>query len=486
MAWGLLGCPPGTPGSGSELRSWPRHAWIATRPPPLGGLRRRANKPGQATRASDQRFLAVAAFPIANPGPGFTSEAHAHGGSAAEKASDGGGGADAVFGSSMDGEGGMLGVVAASSDASVALLCLDVASRRYGSPAQAPNGRVGYKGRVGYSPMVGVRTVRSCCAAPCAPSCLVRLQVSAPDVHSSCRVLRRAADVQAADKRGAVAAAVCVNARPLLSGTTTPCNPPAPVMRCRWRTLAALQRQHGATLCLAHLTVRRAPYPSPDRSCHTPVPARHSAKPSPATTGGRPGDSGLASGLAKPCPATAGAPTPTAAHAKPPPNLNAHAVAELVFGGATHGGIAAWDVAAAAAAATAEADAVLRSASGSGCRHDGLVGGVGAGGSRAAADTTSPDMGLGHGSGHGSPCEGMGCGGRGKTDVGSRERVRPAAGGPVDVPQVLALPGVHQSGVNALCVARYGAAAPNPTLIRVTVGYPYPNPTLVKMYRIWD
>lgn len=231
-------------------------------------------------------------------------------------------------------------------------------------------------------------------------------------------------------------------------------------MRCRWRTLAALQRQRAATLCLAHLTVRRAPNPSPDRSYHTPVPARHSGKSSPATAGARPGESGSASGLAKPCSATAGAPTPTAAPAKPPPNHNAHAVAELVFGGATHGGIAAWDVAAAAAAATAEADAVSRSGSGSGCRHDGLGGGVGAGGSRAAADATSPQMGLGHGLGHGSPCEGMGCGGRGKMDVGSGERVRPAAGGPVDVPQVLALPEVHQSGVNALCVARYGAAAP--------------------------
>ncbi len=181
MAWSLDGCPPGTPGSGSEprVKSWPRHAWIATRPPPLGGLRRRANKPGQATRASDQRFLAVAAFPIASPDPGFTAKAHARGGSAAKRASDGGGGADAVIRSSMDGEGCMVGVVAASSDASVALLCLDVAARRYPTLPKRH--------------MVGTMNVRSCCALSCAPSCLVRLQISAPVVRSSCRMLRRAA-----------------------------------------------------------------------------------------------------------------------------------------------------------------------------------------------------------------------------------------------------------------------------------------------------
>jgi len=170
MAWRLDGRPPpGGPGAGGP-GPWPRHSWLATRPPPLGGLRRRSNKPGRATPASDQRTLALAAFPLARapgapaapvaasgstrsapPAPGLAGGAgHADaepepgagqgcaGPAAAGPAprerdaraavpADGDGGA---CGGRMPG--GMVGVVAASSDASLRLLCLDVAARRWG------------------------------------------------------------------------------------------------------------------------------------------------------------------------------------------------------------------------------------------------------------------------------------------------------------------------------------------------------------------
>ncbi len=145
MAWRLDGRPPpgGSSAAGPEPEPWPRHSWLATRPPPRGGLRRRSNKPGRATPASDQRTLALAAFPLAEAEPGPEAGQGCAGPAAADPAprerdaqaarpADGGGGA---CGGRIPG--GTVGVVAASSDASLQLLCLDVAARRWGGPPPA-------------------------------------------------------------------------------------------------------------------------------------------------------------------------------------------------------------------------------------------------------------------------------------------------------------------------------------------------------------
>ena len=93
MAWCLDGRPrphlgpPARPEPSSapawepDTRPWPRHSWLATHlpqqgsalNPKQGGVARRSGKPGKPgrhARESDQRFLALAAFPVGpNTGP---------------------------------------------------------------------------------------------------------------------------------------------------------------------------------------------------------------------------------------------------------------------------------------------------------------------------------------------------------------------------------------------------------------------------------
>lgn len=186
MAWCLDGrprphpgtpagsAPPSAPGWAPDARPWPRHSWLATHlpqqgsalNPKQGGVARRSGKPGKPgrhARESDQRYLALAAFPIGpNPDPdperggsvGLSAPLHmpgvptgapglpgevtdARGDAAAVPLSAGtsaaGGGTAGRCEArrwNADKDGSAVGVVAAASDASVTLLCLDVAARR--------------------------------------------------------------------------------------------------------------------------------------------------------------------------------------------------------------------------------------------------------------------------------------------------------------------------------------------------------------------
>ena len=164
--------PPSAPAWEPDARPWPRHSWLATHlpqqgpalNPKQGGVARRSGKPGKPgrhARESDQRYLALAAFPVApNPDPNpehdgsggpsvplpgipavapglYGEDAAASGDAAAVHLSAGtsaaGGdvaGRCAASGCCGDNVSSALGVVTAASDASVKLLCLDVAARR--------------------------------------------------------------------------------------------------------------------------------------------------------------------------------------------------------------------------------------------------------------------------------------------------------------------------------------------------------------------
>ncbi len=435
MAWRLDGRPPpgGSSAAGPEPEAWPRHSWLATRPPPRGGLRRRSNKPGRATPASDQRTLALAAFPLADAEPGPEAGQGCAGPAAADPAprerdaqtarpADGGGGA---CGGRMPG--GTVGVVAASSDASLQLLCLDVAARRWDrSPRRSPP--------------------RQPPGSPRPAAQQQRMHVRGHTHQSVCLITRSGMALQPYPhtehhpSRAAAVAAERAAFRVKKQGTAG---------ATRWREVAVLQQQRrGATLCLAHLAARRPRHPAPDgppvlapaaASAHAAAPAAHSrpgalpgAAPAP---GGTVGCGAPAEEAARPSVAA----RPAAAAAPPPARACAAAgSAHLVFGGATDGSVAAWDVAGAAGR--------LGAAPG-GCASPGGSGRpLGARHSAAAAAAAS------------DPGARPGWAGGG----GARERMRgpgrPAAGGLPLVAQALALPAAHQSGVNALCVCAHGAA----------------------------
>lgn len=178
MAWCLDGRPrpyPGPPaGSGPssvpgrepDASPWPRHSWLATHLPQQSGVARRSGKPGKPgkhARKSDQRYLALAAFPIGprphpkpeHDGSGMPSAplhmlgapegapglpgkdvqgcmdaaAVPQSAGTSAKASDVAGGCEAN-GRNEEAVCKAVGVVAAASDASVTLLRLDVAARR--------------------------------------------------------------------------------------------------------------------------------------------------------------------------------------------------------------------------------------------------------------------------------------------------------------------------------------------------------------------
>lgn len=166
--------PPSAPGLEPDARPWPRHSWLATHLPqqgsPLnpkqGGAAFRGGKPGKPgrhARESDQRYLALAAFPVRlNPNPdpehdgsgGPSAPRHMPGvpagalgfprevvGAREDAASvpqfagtsaAGGNlaGHDEASRRNVDTVCSAVGVVAAASDASVTLLRLDVAARR--------------------------------------------------------------------------------------------------------------------------------------------------------------------------------------------------------------------------------------------------------------------------------------------------------------------------------------------------------------------
>ena len=166
--------PPSAPGWEPDARRWPRHSWLATHlpqqgsalNPKQGGAARRGGKPGKPgrhARESDQRYLALAAFPVGpNPDPdpehegsgGPSAPLHMPGVPASAPGLSGevtnarvdaapvpqsagtwaasGDMAGRCEASRWNGstDGCAVGVVAAASDASVTLLRLDVAARR--------------------------------------------------------------------------------------------------------------------------------------------------------------------------------------------------------------------------------------------------------------------------------------------------------------------------------------------------------------------
>jgi hypothetical protein len=213
----------------------------------------------------------------------------------------------------------------------------------------------------------------------------------------------------------------------------------------RWREVAALQQQRrGATLCLAHLAARRPPdeppAPAPGAApAHAAAPAARSAPgalPGAAPAPG--GTMGCGAPAEQAAPPSAAA-RPAAAAAPPPVRACAAAgSADLVFGGATDGSVAVWDV---AGAAGRLGDAPGGSASPGG---SGWFTGAGHCASAAAA-ASDPVAGPGWAGGAGAGQRVRGRGGA-------------AAGGLSLVAQALAHPAAHQSGVNALCVCRHGAA----------------------------
>ena len=236
--------------------------------------------------------------------------------------------------------------------------------------------------------------------------------------------------------------------------------------------MAALQRQRAATLSLTHLTARRSANPNPTGSLGASAPASPAAA-APAPGRSRPRTYGTSAGVESPNStpdSKAGAP------ADAPRLVGVPDMAELVFGGATDGGIAVWDVTAAAAAA-------IRVSCG--------VTGGGRADSRSAADSTSiqaagacpidilhsasssSSLQAAPGGAASADAGGERIGLSGAARAGSRGDRRGVCGEgeAAEEAQALALPGAHQSGVNALSVARFGAASPALSTIMFTIYY---------------
>ena len=215
--------------------------------------------------------------------------------------------------------------------------------------------------------------------------------------------------------------------------------------------MAALQRQRAATLSLTHMTARRSADTGRTDSHGASAPVSQAAA-SPAPARSQPGTYGAAAGAGSPNPSpdsTAGAP------AGAPRRAGAPDAAELVFGGATDGGIAVWDVSAAAeAAAGVGCDAA------SGPAHSSSAAGWepsanhhAAGGTPVNASHSVSSSSMLH-----APSDAASAG-AGVERTGLQGAARAGGeGAAAEVAQALALPGAHQSGVNALSVARCGAA----------------------------
>ena len=244
--------------------------------------------------------------------------------------------------------------------------------------------------------------------------------------------------------------------------------------------MAALERQRGATLCLAHLTARRSADLNPAGSRGTSAGASQaSALPAPGPS--QPRSPGMSGGVRSSAEGSYPIPSPdekggvAGAPAGAPQGLMSEPdMAELVFGGATDGGIAVWDVAAAAAAATGPgcgaASGLTRSgrdgSSAAGRAHS--AGCNAAGGSAAVAANSTGGDGILHSAPGGVRAGGAsrvsggaergGVCGAARAGVGGEREGWRGEGAAAEVARALALPGAHQSGVNALSVARCGTA----------------------------
>ena len=219
--------------------------------------------------------------------------------------------------------------------------------------------------------------------------------------------------------------------------------------------MAALQRQRAATLSLTHMIAHRSADPDPTgRGASAPA-SQAAAAPAPARSQPRTYGTSAAVGSPNPSPErAAGAP------ASEPGRVGAPDVAELVIGGATDGGIAVWDVTAAAAAVAGVSGLALSAADREQNANHHAAGGRPAHISHCASSRSTL---------HSAP------GGAASADAGVERRGSPGAasargvgdrrgmydeGAAFEVMQALALPGVHQSGVNSLSAARCGAARP--------------------------
>lgn len=223
--------------------------------------------------------------------------------------------------------------------------------------------------------------------------------------------------------------------------------------------VAALQRQRAATLSLTHMTARQSAEPNPAGSCGASTPAGQAAA-APAPGRSQPGTCGTSPGVGNPNPS----PNSTAcAPAGAQRRVSAPDVAELVFGGATDGGIAIWDVTA-ATEAVAGVDGLALSSS---AAHGELIadhhasGGSPADISHSASSSSSslPSAPSGAASA-GAGVERSGLPGAARAGGTGDRREVCDEGAAAEVAQVLALSGAHQSGVNALSVAAWGAPRP--------------------------
>ena len=239
--------------------------------------------------------------------------------------------------------------------------------------------------------------------------------------------------------------------------------------------MAALQRQRAATLSLTHLTARRSADTNRTHSHGASAPVSQAAA-SPAPARSQPGTYGTAAGVGSPNPSpdsTAGAP------AGAPRRVGAPDAAELVFGGATDGGIAVWDVSAAAeAAAGVSCDAAsgpAHSSSAAGREPSANHHATGGTPVNVSHSVSSNSM-LHAPSGAASADAGVerkGLQGAARAGGAGGRRGVCGEGAAAEVAHALALPGAHQSGVNALSVARCGAPCPALSTTVIIIYYYY-------------
>lgn len=178
-------------------------------------------------------------------------------------------------------------------------------------------------------------------------------------------------------------------------------------------------------------------------------------------------------------------PSPRSAAGAPadaPRRVDAPDAAELVFGGATDGGIAVWDVTAAAAAATGVSCGAVNGPAHGSSTADSPSPHAASGSPANISHSASSSSNLhstpgGAASAYGG-VERTGLAGAARAGGAGGRRGVCGEGAAAEVAQALALPGAHQSGVNALSVARHGATRPALSAIVFRSLIPNPLPTI--------